>query len=137
MRISPSFTLPEVLLALFVLAVSMTILSNLQIRAITRVGNNRENTEYIFIAKKKITELFLKPPKNTKPLKETLETPPLKIESKKIPLHKKSSLYPLFKDRIALLQTVVEWNHGSSKKNSELVTFILEKEKKEGTPDHE
>ena len=129
---SSAFSLLEVLLALFVLAVSMTILTNLQIRSIGRVGRNREEIEYSFIIKKQLYDLFLHPPKNKKPRKEVLEEPAIKLESRKVSLHKKSSLFPLFKDSIAIIRSQGEWKGNRIKKTMTMISFVFEKEKNTG-----
>ena len=127
-RAAKAFTLPEVLIALFVLSSSMVVLSTNQTRSLFRVLRGRDEIERIFFIKQRLYELFLTPPKTDKQAVEKRETPEVKITSGKAEIDKKSEVYEQFKDRVAVVRSHGGWKRGQSDVALSMVSFVLKEQ---------
>ncbi|MCF7799909.1 prepilin-type N-terminal cleavage/methylation domain-containing protein [Candidatus Babeliales bacterium] len=129
-----AFTLLEVMLAMFILIMSVGILSDLQIKSIFTVWRDREYLDRVFLVKKELLEIFLDTPKSDKPIKTEIEEPEeknVKIISKIIDIEKKSELRD-FIDSVKLIESVGEWqNRFGLKSDFKMISFVLNPEQKE------
>ncbi|MFA5074920.1 MAG: hypothetical protein WC436_02345 [Candidatus Babeliales bacterium] len=129
-----AFTLLEVMLAMFVLIMSVGILSDLQIKSIFDTWKDREYLDRVFLIKKELLEIFLDTPKSSKPIKTEIEEPEekrVKIINKIIDIEKKSELRN-FIDSVKLIESVGEWQNGLGlKRDFKMISFVLDPEQKE------
>lgn len=126
---SSAFTFVEVLLALVILATSMTLLSNLQSRSIFRVLDSREQVDRMFHIKRALYEFLLQPKKTRRPRVARIADPESKIISEMREINRKSSLYPLRKN-IVLISSRGEWESGPKKKSMTMIGFLFKHEEK-------
>lgn len=61
-----AFTLLEVLMALGIVIMAVSIIANLQIRSLDRMLRDRDDLEKIFLLKRTVYESFLNPPQDQK-----------------------------------------------------------------------
>lgn len=129
-----AFTLIETLLALFVLVSSVYVLSDLHIRAMTRVITNREYIERIFLLKESAYRAYFDTKQESKKnTKTTVEEPAMKIEKTIVELTKNSEVKDLEK-RLTVFSFTASWQGVSAARTLTLNTigFLApEPEKKE------
>ena len=118
------FTLIEVLLALAVLATSMVVLSNLQMKSVFRVWQSREEVDRVFLVKQRLYNLFMYPKKLEREKKEELEEPAVKIETRTFAINRKSSLYPL-RDKLMGIGATGTWDNQGRQERIAMVSFVL------------
>lgn len=124
-----AFTLPEVMIALLVVATSMTLLTNLQVRSLLRVQQGREFVDRMFVIKQHIYELFMDPQKYTKPRVIRLEDPEVKIVTEIRSVAQKSTLASLGKN-LTMLTSRGEWQSGPKKYDIPMISFYFKHEEK-------
>jgi len=133
--ISKGFTFAEVLLALFVLATSMYLLSNLQFRSLMKVSDGREEIERVFLIKKALYELFLDPilKKKDKQIVEKLEKPEVVITSHNKAIDKKKSVLKDFAEDIDIIWAEGTWKSGMRNRRSKMISFVFKEKKQESS----
>jgi len=128
MRSNKAFTFPEVLLSLVVLAVSMTLLLNLQTRSIFRIYKSRDEVDRIFPIKERLLRFFdktvAKDEDPQKPVVERLEQPEVAITLKTSPINAKSSLKK-FKDHLVLISSEGKWKTAKNERSLKMVSFVF------------
>ncbi|MGD1997483.1 MAG: hypothetical protein PVJ92_01060 [Candidatus Dependentiae bacterium] len=125
-----AFTIPEILVSLFILSSSMFILSELQVKSMLRVWYGREEIDRLYLIKKYLYKSYLDPEKARKQMRQ-FEEPELKVTVQPAGIHKKSSLAP-YSDYLQLLQSRGTWQRGGRPKTLSIVTVVPRPEKKEG-----
>ncbi|MFH1644647.1 MAG: prepilin-type N-terminal cleavage/methylation domain-containing protein [bacterium] len=108
MKKKEAFTLLETLIAITILAVSVTILSSLQVRSFLRVLKGRESISRVFLIKKELYEKFFELSKIKKPIIKEFEDLNLKITTVLKNIEKKSSLND-YVDEIQILESTGQW----------------------------
>lgn len=125
------FTFAEVLISLFVLAVSMYIYTNLQFRATSKIRNSTDAVFSLFAIKKQLYDLYLNATVRKKPTKITVErNVPVTITTRKKPINKKKSTLKEFSKEIDILTAKGIWKDGLRTKSSTMVTFIRKNNEK-------
>ena len=123
----PAFTLMEVLLALTILATSLYVLSDLQMKSIFRVFKDKRKIEHTFLTKKQLYLAYIKNMQAGKPVVEKLEDPKLEITTEVIELSKKS-VFKKSAEKINLVKSTGTWQQeGESQQQFEIVTMTLKK----------
>ena len=131
MKTKNAFTLAEVIIALFILATSIYILSNLQFRALNKARSTKDEIIRVFFIKKYIYQLYSNPPKEEKPLKVEMENPEVVITAHKQEIdHKKSSLKEFSKD-IDIIWSTGSWKQaGIINKELKMISFVHKRQEK-------
>jgi Tfp pilus assembly protein PilV len=125
------FTFAEVLLSLFVLVVSVYILSDLQFGALKRVNKSVEIIDRIFLIKKELYQLYLTPPTKDKIFKKVIVNPDLTITAHKQKIDPKKSDLKEFEKEIDIVWTEGNWTSGPYKRSIKMISFV---EKSQVTP---
>ena len=120
------FTLPEVLLAMVILATSMSLLSELQTKSIFRIFKAREEIDRVYLIKRRLYDLYFAKPEQEigKEKKERIENPDLKLISHTMDINKKSVLKD-FADRLRIIWSQGTWESQGKKNQMKMVSFIL------------
>ena len=121
MRNRAGFTLPEILISLFILSSSMFLLSELQLRSMMRVFYGREEIDRLYLIKKYLYRQSLEPEK-AKRQKQQLVEPEMQLVVEPRDIHKKSSLASFAKE-LQLLVSTGSWERGSKQKKISIVTL--------------
>jgi len=119
-----AFTLLEVLISIGVLASSIYVLSNLQIRSRMQVLKKAEEVERIFFVKKHLYQLFLAPPETDKPEKIEIEKPDIKIVSGKQSIDPKKSSLKDFSKEIDIIWTTGSWKREPDILSMKMISFV-------------
>lgn len=122
-----AFTLIETLAAIAVLAVSITILSGLQVRSLIKTLKGRQDIDRVFLIKKELYKISLNIPKNRKPIIEETEDLNLKIKSSVVDIEKKSSLRD-FDKNIKIVQSVGDWTSDIGSSQISMIGLIWQPE---------
>ncbi len=130
MRSRHGFTFMEVMLALVVLAISITVLGNMQMSSVFRVDRGRELVDRVFLIKRRLYEQFLRPVMSEKAKIDRLEQPPVKITTQTLPVSKKSSLASL-RDQLIVLRADGEWPRAGLPGSITMVSFAYRAPEKE------
>ncbi len=112
----------EVMLALVVLAISITVLGNMQMSSIFRVDRGREQVDRVFLIKRRLYEQFLRPVMSEKAKIDRLEQPEVKITTQTLPVSKKSTLAAM-KDQLIMLRAEGEWQRTGLPGSITMVSF--------------
>ncbi|MCK4650973.1 prepilin-type N-terminal cleavage/methylation domain-containing protein [Candidatus Babeliales bacterium] len=128
-----AFTLLEVILAISILVVAVTILSSIQFKALIRVLEGREKIERIFLIKDDFYDAYLKIPIDKKyffrlknrPIVNRIEEPEVKISSQVLNIAKRSELKN-FADTIKILNAHGEWMSGPQTRKLNFMGFVLD-----------
>ncbi len=118
-----AFTLLEVLMALGIVIMAVSIIANLQIRSLDRMLRDRDDLEKIFLLKRTVYESFLNPPQDQKKGTTKLEDPEVTLTTLVENVSSKSSLAPL-KDRLRIVRTRAEWKLMKDKREASMITFV-------------
>ena len=129
MKTKNAFTLIETLFAIGILAVSITILSSLQVRSVLNVLKGREEIDRIFWVKKGLYSIFLDVPEKPKPIVEDIEHLNLKVVSQVLDIEKKSSLKD-FADNVQIVQSEGRWASDLGARSIKMISFVLKPEEK-------
>lgn len=126
-----AFTLIETLIAIMILAVSITILSSLQVRTFFRVLKGREAINRVFLIKKEFYESFFELPKIKKPITKEFEDINLKVTTIFKDIEKKSSLNN-FVGEMQILESTGQWSSDFGSNDLKMLGLVLlsEEEKK-------
>lgn len=113
-------------MAIMVVATSMFFLSQLQLRALSRVYASRALVEYVPWVKKEVYSYFLKlPEKYEKPKIEQFEHPVMKMTTRVLEIDtKKSSLKKLSRD-LRIVKTEAEWPSRNKTDRLSMVAVVL------------
>ena len=127
-----AFTLLEVLMAIGIVIMAVSIVANLQLRSLNRLLFDRDQLEKVFYIKKVMSEYFLTPPKTQKKAILKLENPEISIATIIEDIDKKSSLAVL-KDKVRVVRSHGEWKASHDKREMIMVTVIpkISSDKKE------
>ena len=106
------FTTIEVIVAMFILASSVYVLADVQVRSMFKILRDRELLQKIFILKKKTAEFVPLISKEFKPSKEKLEDMELTLRVESFEFPKKSLLRELLGEDLDCLRTTGEWKSG-------------------------
>ncbi len=112
MNQSQGFTTIEVIIAMFILASSVYVLSDVQVRSMFKMLRDRDMLQKIFIIKKKAVEYVPLIPKKFKPSKEKLEDVDVMLRVESFEFPKKSLLRDLLSDELDCLHISGEWRQG-------------------------
>jgi len=126
---SSAFTIFEVLLSLGILVTAVSIVANLEMRALLRVLNDRDELSKIFFIKKEQYLQSLKHHKEQKKFMQKLEDPVMKITSQVDSISPKSSLASL-KHRLFLVQSTITWKYERVERLTGMTTFVIRNELK-------
>ncbi len=126
-----AFTLMEVMLAMGILAISMTLLSTLQTKSVFRVLRGREQIERIYLIKEQVYKAWIGQPKKSteKPDVIRRENPETKIENWRKQITKKSALAQFEKD-IQIVSTTGSWKSGPWNRSMTIASFVFQPRKK-------
>lgn len=137
-RLVPAFTFFEVILAIGVLIVAVSVVADIQLRTLLRLEQDQDEVEKIFLIKKELYDQYLNPPEIPKKIPvRKLEKPEIDIDTQIHSVQPKSSLTPI-KDQINVVHSIGRWKLDRKQRTSSIVTFVLksdeqkekEKEKK-------
>ena len=123
------FTMPEILVSLFILCSTMFILSELQVKSMMRVWSGREEIDRLYTSKQYLYKIFLKPEKARKQTRQ-FEDPELKLTVQPLSIHKKSALAP-YRDYLQRFESSGTWLRGNGDRTISMVTFAERPESKE------
>ncbi|MFA6527469.1 MAG: prepilin-type N-terminal cleavage/methylation domain-containing protein [Candidatus Babeliales bacterium] len=129
------FSFIEVMLAMLILTVTVTSISQLQFRSLTRVQRNDNLIEKIGLIKQRLLAFVLDDKKrkqleSMRPHITKDEETGIKITTQLIEINKKSNLAPL-KDLISIIQTEAAWSYEGSPRQEKMISFVLQPPKKE------
>lgn len=124
------FTLPEVMLSLFILSSSMFVLSELQVRSMMRVWYGRQDIDRLYLIKKYLYRLSLQPEKARKQSHQFID-PEMKLIVEPRPIHKKSSLAPFAKE-LQLLVSEGIWDRGGKERSIGIMTLAPRVQEEQG-----
>lgn len=124
MNKSSGFTFAEVLLSLFVLVVSIYVLSDLQFGALKRVNKSVEIVDRIFLVKKELYQLYLTPPTKDKIFKKEIVNPVLTITAHKQKIDPKKSALKDFEKEIDIVWAEGNWASGPYKRSIKMISFV-------------
>ena len=122
MKMQKGFTLAEVLIALFILATSMFIFSELQVKSMLRVWQGRQDIDRLYTIKKYLYKMYLEPKKARKHT-QTFSDPEVRVSVEPRPIHKKSSLFPLNK-YLHLVTSQGSWERGGKDRTIGIVSMV-------------
>ncbi len=124
-----AFTLIETLIAIAILAISMTILSGLQVRSFIKTLKGQQDISRVFLIKKELVKIFLYPTNKTKPIIQEIEDLDLTIKSEILDIEKKSSLRDFEKD-LKIVKSVGNWTSDLGDREIKMIGLILQPEEK-------
>jgi Tfp pilus assembly protein PilV len=124
MKKNRAFTFAEVLLSLFVLAISIYILTSLQFRSINKIRKSSEIIDRLFYVKKYLYKLYLTPLEKGKSIKETIENPDVTITANKAKIDVKKSSLKEFAKRAEIIWSQAEWQRGPDKRKIKMISFV-------------
>jgi len=136
--VEPGFTIFEVLMAMGILTVAIAIAGRLQVRALLRTLNDRDNIEKMYQIKSQLVSWLLKDggkgKEKSKKNTVKLDNADVTLATQANAIASKSSL-ALLKDRLIMVQTNAKWTYDNASKQLSLETFVYkppeeEKEKK-------
>ncbi len=137
-RFVPAFTFFEVILAIGVLVVAVSVVAQIQLRTLLRLEKDQDEVEKIFLIKKELYQQYINPPELPKRIPVVKEEKPeIDIETQIHSVQPKSPLH-IIKDQINVVRSQGRWKLNNVPRTAEMVTFILrsdeqkekEKEKK-------
>ena len=126
MKTQNGFTLIEVLLAMAILTGAVLIVTNLEIRSFFKIVRDRDDIEKIFLLKKTMFNVFLKPQTDKFKQKDLqkIEKPEMTVTTVLEDVNQKSSLKDL-RDRLKAVKVQGTWKLDNAPKDMLLLTFIL------------
>lgn len=130
MKKNSAFTLIEVMLAMGVLTVSVFFISEIMFKALTRLQDNQDNIEKIFILKRELYLNFIKRPLITKKVVTKIEDPAVTFVTDIEDINKKSGLSD-YKDILKVIHTNAVWKRENHLKESNMLSFVFKPKEKE------
>ena len=124
-----AFTLIETLIAIAILAISMTILSGLQVRSFIKTLKGQQDISRVFLIKKELVKIFLYPTNKTKPIVQEIEDLDLTIKSEILDIEKKSSLHDFAQD-LKIVKSVGNWTSDLGDREIKMIGLMLQPEEK-------
>lgn len=121
---SRAFTLLEVILAIGVVVVAVSVITNIQLRSLFKVLRDRDEIEKTFFIKRELYTNFLRTANKKEKIVEKLENPEMTITTQFSKIGPKSTLAAL-KNKIKLVRSVGEWKNENVAQLASMVTFIV------------
>jgi len=106
------FTIVEVMISLFILSTSMFVLSELQIRSMLRVWQSREDIDRVYIIKKFLYRMYVRPA-DARKTAQKFDDPQMHMSIEPIEISKKSVLAPYAKS-LQYLKATATWSRGTA-----------------------
>jgi len=129
---SDAFTIAEILIALFVLASSMSVLADLQVKSMFRVQRGRDEIERMPLIKEQLYRLFARPePPSKKEQLITVKEPKTVIKMGMNDIDKKSSLFAQFKNDISVIWAEGSWKRGNRDATMKMISFVTKPPEKQ------
>jgi Tfp pilus assembly protein PilV len=129
MKQARAFSLPEVMMALFVLSTTMFVLGQLQMRSMMRVYTAREEADRLYLVKKYLYRMYLSD-KPARKMSQKFDEPYMSLTVEPSAIHKKSSLSAYASD-LQMLRARASWQSGVQDRSLTMVTFALQPPRKE------
>lgn len=126
MKQQSGFMLLEVMLAVFIFAMTSTSIIQIQFRVLRRAVDDRELTIHLFRLKKELYNMLLHPDTKLYKKKIELENPTLKIEKEERTIHPKSSLAP-FANQLTAVTVEASWLLGAEKRSTRMAGLVYQK----------
>ncbi len=123
-----AFTLFEVILAIGIVVIAVSVVANIQLRSIVHVLHDHDQIEKTFLIKKELYNFFLEPPDQSKKITTKLEDPDINIITQVINIPPKSSLSP-FKKYLKIVQSEGRWKYDGKTTNAVMITVVPKSEK--------
>ncbi len=125
------FTLIEVLMAMGVLIIAVSIIANLQLRSLLRMTRDRDDIEKVYLLKQELFKHFLEQQKQKKKFTSSLENPEIKFTTNVDQIHSKSALADL-KENLLWVKTEGQWKLDNDKRSTNMVALVFKpREKKD------
>lgn len=129
------FTFIEVMIAMLILTVTVTTLSNLQFRALARIQRNDNALEKRILIKHRLLSFVLDDKKskqleNMHPQTTKNDEAGIKLTTQLVEINKKSSLAPL-KDLVYAIQSDGQWDYQGNQCKEKMISFMVRPPKKE------
>lgn len=125
------FTLIEVLMAMGVLIIAVSIIANLQLRSLLRMTRDRDDIEKVYLVKQELFKHFLEQQKQKKKFTSSLENPEIKFTTNVDQIHSKSALADL-KENLLWVKTEGQWKLDNDKRSTNMVALVFKpREKKD------
>lgn len=121
--IRPGFTFVEVLLALVILTMTTFNLSKIQMRALFRIVDDRNEIIQTFQTKKCLYQMFTKPADKEFTKKIVFEDTKLTVNTAQRPVHEKSSL-GFLNNQLAVIEAQGVWDGRSGQNIARLASFV-------------
>lgn len=126
-----AFTLIEVLMAMGVLIIAVSIIANLQLRSLLRMTRDRDDIEKVYLVKQELFKHFLEQQKQKKKFTSSLENPAIKFTTNVDQIHSKSALADL-KENLLWVKTEGQWKLDNDKRSTNMVALVFRpREKKD------
>lgn len=125
------FTLIEVLMAMGVLIIAVSIIANLQLRSLLRMTRDRDDIEKVYLVKQELFKHLLEQQKQKKKFTSSLENPEIKFTTNVDQIHSKSALADL-KENLLWVKTEGQWKLDNDKRSTNMVALVFRpREKKD------
>ncbi len=121
------FMLLEVLLAVFIFAMTSVSIIQIQFKVLRRAVDDRELTMHFFRLKKELYTMLLNPEKKMYKKKFLLEDQDLTIEKEQRLIHQKSAFAP-WSNQLAAVTIEGSWKLGSEKRSTRCAGIIYQKQ---------
>ncbi len=122
--INNGFTLLEVMVAMTALAVSIYLISNLQIKSLKKVMRSVDKIDRIFFIKKELFNIYNDPPIKRKPIKKIIAKPNLTIISHREKINEKKSSLKDFAKNIEIVWSEGNWEKYGDKFHMKIISLI-------------
>ena len=121
------FMLLEVMLAVFIFAMTSVSIIQIQFRVLRRAVDDRELTMHLFRLKKELYSMLLHPEKKVYKKKIDLEDPELTIEKEQRLIDQKSSFAP-WANQLAAVTIQGSWKLGAEKRSTRFAGIVYQKQ---------
>lgn len=121
---SAAFTLIEVLMALGILVMAVSIIANLQFRSLTRVLKDRDEIEKTFLTKKEHYRYFLQHQKQNGKITTKLEELSMVMTTEIGKINSKSPLAQL-RENLRVINTTSQWRFENQERSVEFLSFVF------------
>jgi len=117
---SPAFTLFEVIAAIGILVVAVSMIARLQMRSLLRITRDHDSLEKIFLVRKELNTYCVQWPNVQRKRVVKLESPEMTITTMSNDIEKKSSLAS-FKDRLKMVRVEGTWKQDRSTRSVDMM----------------
>lgn len=124
MKTNSGFTLIEVMLAMGVLTTSLFVISEIMIRSLSKIQENQDNLEKIFLIKRELYLNFLKPKIEDKRIVSKIENPAMTLVTTLEAIKPKSELKE-YKDSLKFMQTNAIWKLNQKQKECLMASIVF------------